>query len=142
MNFERMPTQTKNWFKDILHTVAFFGAFFLFAVVGSLVSVLCVPPAMLLRGVRARFFGQKLIHWLFRIFVGYMRMFGLVELEASELSGLRDGGRIDCGGESSLPARCGADGFPDAAGGLPDEGESGTQYYFLGNGAAGRVYPQ
>ncbi len=91
MNFERMPTQTKNWFKDILHTVAFFGAFFLFAVVGSLVSVLCVPPAMLLRGVRARFFGQKLIHWLFRIFVGYTRRFGLVELEASELSGLRNG---------------------------------------------------
>ncbi len=94
MSFERMPTHIKNWFKDILHTVAFFGAFILFAVMGSLVSVLCVPPAMLLHGVRARFFGQKLIHWLFRIFVGYMRMFGLVELEASELSGLRDGGGL------------------------------------------------
>jgi 1-acyl-sn-glycerol-3-phosphate acyltransferase len=90
MNFERMPTQTKNWFKDILHTLAFFGAFFLFAAVGSLVSMLCVLPAMLFREVRVRFFGQKLIHWLFWIFVGYMRRFGLVELEANELSGLRN----------------------------------------------------
>jgi 1-acyl-sn-glycerol-3-phosphate acyltransferase len=90
MNFERMPTRPKNWFKDILHTVAFFGAFFLFAVVGSLVSILCVPPAALFREVRARFFGQKLIHWLFRVFVGYTQKFGLVELEASELSGLRN----------------------------------------------------
>jgi len=88
MNFERMPKRPKNWFNDILHTVAFFGAFFLFAAVGSLVSILCVLPAILFRGVRARFFGQRLIHGLFRMFLGYVRMFGLVEVDASELSGL------------------------------------------------------
>src|SRR6266705_3359596 len=89
MNFERMATHTKNWFKDILHTVAFLGAFLLFAVVGALVSVLCVLPAMLFHGRSVRFFGQRLIHRLFRIFFGYTRMFGLVEVDASELSGLR-----------------------------------------------------
>jgi 1-acyl-sn-glycerol-3-phosphate acyltransferase len=89
MNFDRMATQTKNWFKDILQTVAFFGAYFIFAVAGSLASVVCLVPAVLFRGVRARSFGQRLIHALFRIFVGYVRRFGLVELDASELSELR-----------------------------------------------------
>jgi 1-acyl-sn-glycerol-3-phosphate acyltransferase len=90
MNFERMATQIKNWFKDIFQTAAFFGAFFMFAVVGSLVSMICAPPAFLFRGKRARSFGQKLIHALFVFFVGYLRAFGVIELEADELSGLRD----------------------------------------------------
>lgn len=89
MTFARMATHTKNWFKDILHTAAFFGAFSLFAVAGSLVSVLCVLPAVLFHGVRVRFFGQRLIHGLFRIFFSYTRTFGLVEVDAAELSGLR-----------------------------------------------------
>ncbi len=88
MNFERMATHTKNWFQDILHTAAFFGAFVLFVVVGSLVSVLSVLPAILFRGTRVRFFGQRLIHRLFRTFLGYTRMSGLVEVDASELSEL------------------------------------------------------
>ncbi len=61
----------------------------MFAVVGSLVSVICMVPAVLFRGARARGFGQKLIHKLFRFFLGYARTFGLVELDASELSELR-----------------------------------------------------
>ena len=89
VNFEVMATQTKNWSKNVLQTAAFFGAFFIFAVVGSLVSVACAVPAVLFRGVRARFFGQKLIHSLFVFFVGYLRAFGLLELDASGLSELR-----------------------------------------------------
>jgi hypothetical protein len=50
-------------------------------------------------------------------------------------------GRIDRGGESSGPAGRGADGFPNAAGGLPDEGKSGAQHCPVGHGAAGRVCP-
>jgi 1-acyl-sn-glycerol-3-phosphate acyltransferase len=91
MNFELMATQTKNWFKGTLQTTAFFGAYFIFAVVGSLVSVACAVPALLFRGVYTRLFGQKLIHALFAFFVGYLRAFGLVELDARELSKLRDG---------------------------------------------------
>ena len=90
VNFEEMATQTKNWFKSVLQTMAFFGAFFIFAVVGSLVSVACAVPAILFRGVRARFFGQKLIHALFVFFVGYLRAFGLLELDAGGLSELRE----------------------------------------------------
>ena len=89
-----MATQTKNWFKGVLQTVAFFGAYFIFAAVGSLASVACVVPAVLLRGVRARLFGQKLIHALFRFFAGYLRASGLVELDAGELSALREGGGL------------------------------------------------
>src|SRR5712675_469433 len=85
-----MATHTKNWFKSALQTVAFFVAYLMFAVVGSLVSLICIVPAVLFRGVRARFFGQRLIHALFRFFVGYLRAFGLLELDASELSGLRE----------------------------------------------------
>jgi 1-acyl-sn-glycerol-3-phosphate acyltransferase len=86
-----MATQTKNWFKGVFQTVAFFGAYFMFAVIGSLVSVICLVPAILFCKVRARFFGQKLIHYLFRFFVGFLHAFGLVELEAGELSGLCEG---------------------------------------------------
>jgi len=58
-------------------------------VAGALVSVLCVVPAILFRGERGRFFGQRLIHVLFTFFLGYVRFFGLVELDAGELSKLR-----------------------------------------------------
>jgi 1-acyl-sn-glycerol-3-phosphate acyltransferase len=85
-----MAIQTKNWFKDIFQTAAFFFAYFMFAVVGSLASVVCPVPVILFRGARARFFGQKLIHALFVFFVRYLRTFGLLALDADGLSGLRD----------------------------------------------------
>ncbi len=82
--------QTKNWFKRVFQTAAFYGAFFIFAAVGLLVSVACAVPAILFRGTPARWFGQRLIHALFVVFVNYLRAFGLIELDASGLSGLRD----------------------------------------------------
>jgi 1-acyl-sn-glycerol-3-phosphate acyltransferase len=91
MNFEPMAIQTKNWFKHIFQSAAFFGAYFMFAVVGTIVSVVCMIPALIFRGARARLGGQKLIHELFRFFVGYLRVFGLIELDAGELSALREG---------------------------------------------------
>ena len=89
-----MAIQITYWFKSVLQTAAFFGAYFLFAITGSLASVACMVPAVLFRGVRARLFGQKLIHVLFRFFVGYLRLFGLVKLEAGELSALREEGGL------------------------------------------------
>src|SRR5271169_814371 len=80
MNFERMATHTKNWLKDVWQTIAFFSAYLLFAVAGALVSVFCFLPALLFCGGRVRSFGQRLIHLLFKIFVGYVRFFGLVRL--------------------------------------------------------------
>jgi 1-acyl-sn-glycerol-3-phosphate acyltransferase len=94
MNLERMAKQTKNWFKDVWQTAAFYGAYFIFAVAGSLVSVICAGPAFLSRGVGARFFGQKLIRALFVFLVGYLRAFGLIELDAGELSELRTAGGL------------------------------------------------
>ena len=88
-----MATQTKYWFKDALQAVAFFWAYFMFASVGILVSLLCLIPAVLFRGVKARLFGQKIIHELFRFFVGYLRTFGLMELDTTGMSALRE-----CGG--------------------------------------------
>jgi len=93
MNFELMAIQTKSWFKSIWQTAAFYGALFIFAALGSLASVVCAVPAILFRGMCAHFFGQKLIHALFVFFVGYLRAFGLIELDAGELSELRE-----CGG--------------------------------------------
>jgi 1-acyl-sn-glycerol-3-phosphate acyltransferase len=93
MNFKRMATPTKNRFKGVLQTAAFFGAYFIFAALGSLASVACALPAVLFRGTRARFFGQRLIHSLFVFFAGYLRAFGLVELDAGGLSEMRG-----CGG--------------------------------------------
>ncbi|HEY1490566.1 MAG TPA: hypothetical protein VGF90_05955, partial [Verrucomicrobiae bacterium] len=89
-----MTTLTKYGFKGVFQTVAFFGAYLMFAMVGSLVSVICMVLAVVFRGVRARWFGQKLIHKLFRFFVGYWRAFGLVELDAGELSNLRQSGGL------------------------------------------------
>ena len=94
MIFELMATHTKNWCKGVWQTAAFFGAYFIFAVVGSLASVICGLLAVVFRGGRARVFGQRLIHGLFRFFVGYLRAFGLVELDAGELTELRPGGGL------------------------------------------------
>ena len=88
MNFERMATHIKNWLKDVWQTGAFFSAYLLFAVAGALVSVLCLLPAILFHGERVRSFGQRLIHVLFRIFVRYVSFFGLMQLDAGELSKL------------------------------------------------------
>jgi len=82
-----MAIQTKNWFKGIFHTAAFFGAFIIIAVVGTLASVLCAIPAFIFRGAKARAFGQRLIHGLFRFLVGYLRRCGLVELDAGGVAG-------------------------------------------------------
>ena len=90
MPFKFMSTPTKNRFQNVLQTPAFWGAFFIFAVVGSLASVACLVPAVLFRGVRARFFGQRLIRGLFVFFVGYLRAFGLLELDADGWSELRE----------------------------------------------------
>src|SRR6202020_1871294 len=79
----------KNEFKGFFQAVAFYGSLILFAVGGSLASVFCAIPSILFRGTRARFFGQRLIHALFRIFIGYLRAFGLIEFDARELSKLR-----------------------------------------------------
>jgi len=94
MIFEPMTTHSKSGFKGILQVGAFFGGYLMFATVGSLVSVLCIGPAVVFRGVNSRGFGQKLIHRLFRFFVGYLRAFGLVELDASGLSALRASGGL------------------------------------------------
>ena len=90
MPFEFMSTPAKNRFQNVLQTAAFWGAFFIFAFVGSLASVACMVPAVLFRGVRARFFGQRLVRGLFVFFVGYLRAFGLLELDAGGLSELRE----------------------------------------------------
>jgi len=87
MNFERMPTQTNNWSNAFCRPPPFGGLFY-FAVTGWWQRDLHCP-AILFRGRRARHFGQKLIHALFRFFVGYLRASGLVELDAGGLSALR-----------------------------------------------------
>lgn len=81
---------TTPWFKRTLQSVAFLGAFLIFAVVGSAASVACFIPAALFRGVLAHRFGQKLIHRLFAFFVGYLRGCGFFQLDVGELSALRD----------------------------------------------------
>jgi len=89
-----MATQPRNWFKGVLQSGAFYLAYFIFAALGSLVSVACAIPAMLFRGARARLFGQKLIHRLFACFVCYLRGFGLIELDAEGLTGGRGWGGV------------------------------------------------
>ena len=78
------------WFKRVLQAAAFFWAYLIFAIVGSVASAACLAPAAVLRGVRAHRTGQRLIHGLFVFFVSYLRCCGLLKLDASELSVLRD----------------------------------------------------
>jgi len=91
VSFERVAKQILNWLGSIWQTVTFYGAFFVFAAVGSLVSAACAVPAVFFHGGQARFFGQKLIRALFAFFVGYLRAFGLLKLDAVGLSELHDG---------------------------------------------------
>ncbi|MHB8520956.1 MAG: lysophospholipid acyltransferase family protein [Limisphaerales bacterium] len=76
--------------KRALQTPAFLGAYLIFAVLGSVVSVACLVPAALFRGQQANRFGQRLICGLFAFFVGYLRACGLVKLDTGELSALRN----------------------------------------------------
>src|SRR6185369_10853045 len=92
MKFEPEATRNQSWFKNVLQTIAFFGGYLVFAVLGSLASIVCAIPSLVFRGARSRRFGQELIHGLFRFFVGYLRLFGLVELDASALADLRNQG--------------------------------------------------
>jgi 1-acyl-sn-glycerol-3-phosphate acyltransferase len=85
----QLPTKI-SWVRSASQTIAFFGAYLIFAVVGSAVSIACLLPAALFRGVPVLRFGQKLIHGLFAFFVGYLRCCGLIKLDASELSALQD----------------------------------------------------
>jgi len=78
-----------------------------------------------------RHFGQKLIHALFRFFVGYLRASGLVELDAGGLSALRKSeGLIVAANHPCLldavlvVSHC--------RNGLPDEAESGGHVAFSG----------
>ncbi len=48
-----------------------------------------MPVALVFNSARASQFGQKLIHFLFRFFVWYLKAFGLVELDAEQLKTLR-----------------------------------------------------
>src|SRR6185503_2915325 len=77
-------------FKEALQTVAFFGAYLIFGLVGCVASVACLVPASFFHGVQAHRFGRRLIHRLFAFFVGYLRTCGLLELEANELSVLKN----------------------------------------------------
>lgn len=84
-----------HWFKDALQTAAFFCGYLLFALVGALVSVLCIFPAALFRGSRSRRFGQRLIHGLFAFYMRYLRAVNLVQLDVSGMSALhQDSGVI------------------------------------------------
>ena len=70
--------------------MAFYGAYLLFAGLGSLVSIACLVPSLLFRGVRVRAFGQGLIQRLFAFFIRYVRACGLVDVDATALAPLCD----------------------------------------------------
>ncbi|MGH7952325.1 MAG: lysophospholipid acyltransferase family protein [Limisphaerales bacterium] len=76
--------------KNLFQTAAFLGAYLTFAIVGFIFSAACFFPGIIFSGVRAQRFGRKLIHRLFIFFTGYLRCFGLAELDAAELSALRE----------------------------------------------------
>lgn len=69
--------------------IAFYGAYCVFGLVGLASSMACLPFAFF-RGQQAQYLGQKLIHHLFAFFTGYLRVFGLAEVDGEELARLRD----------------------------------------------------
>ncbi len=87
--FTNRPTKTP-WLKSASQTLAFFGAYLIFATVGSAASVACLVPSAVFRRAKAHRIGQRLIHGLFAFFVGYLRRSGLVKLDAVELSPVKD----------------------------------------------------
>lgn len=87
--FGSRPTKA-SCFKRGIQTVAFRGAYLIFAVLGATFSVACLIPAVVFRGDRAHRFGQRLIQGLFVFFLGYLRRCGLLVLDASELATLRN----------------------------------------------------
>lgn len=79
-----------SWFRKAFQTVAFYSAYAVFGGVGLASSLVCLVLTFFLHGRQSQYFGQKLIHRLFAFFVGYVRFFGLVEVDVSALARLKD----------------------------------------------------
>lgn len=67
---------------------AFFGAFAIFGIVGTVTSFLCFLPGIVCKSVSARRVGQSIIRGLFQFFLWYLERCGLVMVEAGELAPL------------------------------------------------------
>ena len=61
----------------------------MFAVLAVGSSLLCLIPGFLFHSNRSRLFGQRFIHYLFRIFLGYLKVLRLMQVEATSLAPIR-----------------------------------------------------
>jgi len=79
-----------SFIKKAFQSVAFYSAFIVFGGLGLASSLVCLILTFFLHGRQTHYFGQKLIHRLFAFFIGYVRFFGLVHVDAVELARLSD----------------------------------------------------
>jgi 1-acyl-sn-glycerol-3-phosphate acyltransferase len=79
-----------HFLKRMGQSTLFFGGHLMFVLVGSAVSIACLLPAAVFRTHKAHCVGQRLIQRLFAFFVGYLRLSGLLCLNASDLIKLRE----------------------------------------------------
>src|SRR4051812_17567047 len=68
---------------------AFLGAYLIFAILGTLTSLLALPFSYLFTGRKTHRFGQQLIAGLFRFFLGYLRIVGLARFDFEALRALQ-----------------------------------------------------
>jgi len=84
------PAAQPNWLGRFIRRLVFYAGYVLFGTLGTATSLVCLLPALCLGADRTRLVGQRFIHFLFRFFVGWLRVFGLMQIDVAALAPVRE----------------------------------------------------
>lgn len=89
-NTGALPAQTRSWWWWPVETVAALGAFAYWGVAGPLFTLAAIPLCLILPKRHGKVLGRSLLHFVFRVFVRYLRVTGLVYADLDSLKSLRE----------------------------------------------------
>lgn len=84
-----IPEATRSWWWWPLETIAMAGGILYWGVFGLLFTLVSLPLRLVLPRRRAEILGRGMLHRAFRVFVRYLRVTGLVQVDLSSLARLR-----------------------------------------------------
>ncbi|MFC7336351.1 lysophospholipid acyltransferase family protein [Haloferula chungangensis] len=84
-----IPVATRSWWWWPLETLAMGGGILYWGVFGLLFTLVSLPLRIILPRRRAQILGRSLLHRAFRVFVHYLRITGLVQVDLNSLAPLR-----------------------------------------------------
>ncbi len=84
-----IPMVTRSWWWWPLETVAMGGGILYWGIFGLLFTLFSLPLRVILPRRRAEILGRSMLHRSFRVFVHYLRVTGLVQVDLASLAPLR-----------------------------------------------------